>query len=123
MINLSYLQRDAQRALTQLTEKGEVDPTLIAWVLKGVASLSGDAAVLFDNAALARTVYDAVHAQEPDLSQDRLGEDLAYLLGAILRNTLVSWERSNLPKLYSLLDVAFPTKESPVWSFIVIEEC
>ena len=69
--------------------------------------------------AIAADVYElAVDNTESFETEDHIGADLAYLLGAIVRNQQVAWQ-SNNALLYILLEHAPP--EHAVWSFITIE--
>jgi hypothetical protein len=63
---------------------------------------------------LARLVFEAVVDGTDSFEPDNIGVDLAYLLGAIAKNSFVEWERDDMPALCSVLDGAFPAKEHPV---------
>jgi hypothetical protein len=71
-------------------------------------------------AGLATAVYDAVATAVESLeAEDRVGPDLAYLLGAILKGSACSWP-SDRP-IVRLLRAAYPDPAHPVWRHVEIE--
>jgi hypothetical protein len=71
-------------------------------------------------AELAADVYDTVVAQTQSFeSDDLVGPDLAYLLGAVLTGTGCAWPADR--PLVRLLRAAYPDPSHPVWRSIDIE--
>ena len=61
-------------------------------------------------------MYDAVESFE---SEDRIGADLAYLMGAIVNDSQCQWPR-NRPILYFLREGC--EEDHTIWDYIAIEE-
>jgi hypothetical protein len=71
-------------------------------------------------ADLAADVYDAVAARVESFEHDdRVGPDLAYLLGAVLKGTRCAWPADR--PLIRLLHEAYPDPAHPVWRHIDVE--
>ena len=71
--------------------------------------------------ALLREVYDVVAAGVDSFEHDDMvGPDLAYLLGAILKETYCEWSPDR--RIIQLLRHALAS-EHPVWTFCVVEDC
>jgi hypothetical protein len=71
-------------------------------------------------AELAIDVHDTVVAHTESFeSDDLVGPDLAYLLGAVLKGTRCAWPTDR--PLVRLLRVGYPDPEHPVWRHIDIE--
>ena len=69
--------------------------------------------------ALLSEVYDAVSAGVESFEHDdRVGPDLAYLMGAILKESCCAWPSSR--RIIKLLRDAF-TPGHPIWDFCVVE--
>jgi hypothetical protein len=66
-----------------------------------------------------REVYDTVHdAAESFESEELVGADLAYLLGAMLKGTSCAWPADR--PIVTLLKQSLPAAH-PVWAHVVIE--
>lgn len=72
---------------------------------------------LIERMRLATIVFDT--CIEETETFEPIGVDLSYLLGAIIKNTIVQWEKYNLPPLQGVLASSFNVNH-PVWSFIAI---
>ena len=69
---------------------------------------------------MAADVYDTVVAQTVSLEHDdRVGPDLAYLLGALLKGTGCAWPADR--PLVRLLRAAYPDAAHPIWRHIEVE--
>ena len=66
---------------------------------------------------LMKTVYQTVYYGADTFSEGRLGEDLAYLMGAILTDSVCEWDEEE--DLVALLREHFPL-EHDVWGYIDI---
>lgn len=70
--------------------------------------------------ALLREVYDVVSAGVESFEHDDMvGPDLAYLLGALLKESCCEWPPSR--RIIQLLRDAF-APEHPVWAFCVVKD-
>lgn len=67
--------------------------------------------------ALIREVYKAVFQETETFRESNIGSDLAYLLGAIANNSVVSYAKEPLLRL---LRAHFKGSHN-IWNFIVIE--
>jgi hypothetical protein len=67
---------------------------------------------------LIRQVYIAVLEGTHSFEEDNIGEDLAYLMGAITRNTHCEWHPAR--PFVELLRELFPDKHHPVWAYIIL---
>jgi hypothetical protein len=75
--------------------------------------------VTLSRAKLATEVYEVVRRETESFGEDYIGEDLAYLMGAILKD-----EKSNWPStrpLVRLLKTVY-TEHHSVWEYIEIED-
>jgi hypothetical protein len=71
-------------------------------------------------ADLAIAVYDAVAAAVESLEgEDRVGPDLAYLLGALLKGSACSWPAGR--PIVRLLRAAYPDPDHPLWRHVEVE--
>jgi hypothetical protein len=78
-----------------------------------------DQQAAFQDPDLARTVYEVVLGATGSFEDDRIGADLAYLLGAILKGNQCEWPEDR--PLVRLLREHFPPQHA-LWQYIEVEE-
>ena len=73
-----------------------------------------------DKLRLLRELYDCIYKSvESFESEDRIGADLAYLLGAILTDSTCEWAR-NRPILHFLRETC--EEDHTIWDYIQVED-
>jgi hypothetical protein len=77
----------------------------------------GDAKVLLD---VMREVYQAVLDRSESFEEDRIGADLAYLLGAMLKGEFCAWP-ADRPFVLVLREL-FPDSEHVVWNYVELDD-
>jgi len=75
--------------------------------------------VLAVRASLATDLYRLVFEYTETFEENKIGSDLAYLLGAILTNGFVEWSASPERALVKLLQDCLPA-DHLIWNFIHI---
>ena len=111
----------ARKVCNDYTASGELDQRSALMVAQEMGDLDDKVLGRIDSLLLSRIVYEQVRNGVETFEEQNIGADLAYLLGAIVRNTVVEWERPDLPELHRVLAGIFPL-DHPVWGFIAVAE-
>lgn len=68
--------------------------------------------------ALLKKVYDTLYYSTETFSENSLGEDLAYLLGAIVTDSHCNWDEDR--DIVALLKENFPASHD-IWDYVEVE--
>ena len=86
----------------------------------GTYGMAGPEVDMADTRELASDVYNRVFHDSDSFESDNIGSNLAYLMGAILRDGWCEW--SEKEPFVQVLRGSYPDPDHPVWHYIIIDD-